>query len=343
MKTWRLLLIGFGTVGRGVVQRLAASEGALREAGCEARLVGVLDPVVGSVVDPDGLELRELLGRAERGEDLGSLGDVPTAGGVEAIRGVDADVVVEVTPTNLEHGEPGIGHVRVALESGRHVITTNKGPVALAWRELSRLARERGVALRCEGTVLSGTPALSLCETGLAGAGIRSIRGIVNGTCNFILCEMEAGQAYDEALGRAQELGYAEADPGGDVDGWDAAAKVVILANLAMGAELVLDDVDRTGISSLEPGDVEAARQAGEHWRLVATVSRDGDVVRAAVRPERLPAADPLAAVTGPGNLLAFETDALGTVTVGGPGAGKVATGHAVVADLMAIQRRYGG
>jgi len=344
--TWRLLLVGFGTVGRGVAERLLRAAGDLRAAGCDARVVGVLDPVVGSVADAAGLDLRELLDRVAEGEDPGELGEVPPPG-IDGILSVGADVVVEVTPTDLDDGQPGVEHVRAALQAGRHVITTNKGPVALAWGRLSPISRERGVELRCEGTVLSGTPVLSLCETGLAGAGIRSVRGIVNGTCNFILCEMESGRGYDEALARAQERGYAEADPAGDVEGWDAAAKAVILGNLVLGGTIELDDVERTGIAGLGADDLAAARETGERWRLVTSVVPAGDGtagderLRATVRPERLPAGDPLAAVTGPGNLLAIETDALGTVTVGGPGAGRAATGHAVIADLLAIHRRH--
>jgi homoserine dehydrogenase len=153
---------------------------------------------------------------------------------------------------------------------------------------------------------------------------------------------MESGTGYREALHAAQQAGYAEADPSGDVDGWDAAAKALILANCVLGADLALRDVARAGISSLDAADIEAAASAGEVWRLVARVERTTSGWTAGVAPERVGNADPLAAVRGPGNLLVFDTEALGEVAIGGPGAGRRATGHAVVADLLAIHASRG-
>jgi homoserine dehydrogenase len=196
------------------------------------------------------------------------------------------------------------------------------------------------VQLRFEGTVMSGTPVLNLCESGLAGAGIRGVRGVVNGTCNFILSEMERGVAYEEALADAQRRGYAEADPSGDVDGWDAAAKALILANCVLGADLAIEDVARSGIRGLSAADIEAAAGEGKRWRLVVRVDRTDGEWNAGVAPEKVDRDDPLGSLTGPGNLLVFDTEALGEVAVAGPGAGRRATGHAVVADLIAIHRR---
>jgi homoserine dehydrogenase len=334
----RLILVGFGTVGRGAAEGLIAAAAELADAGCSPVVAAIVDPLVGSVYRQEGLDLARLLALADAGAPLTDHpGAEPAPLMPDILDLVEADVVVELTPTNLVDGEPGISHARQALSAGRHLITTNKGPIALAWRELRELAAGNGVQLRFEGTVMSGTPVLGLCESGLAGAGIRSVRGIVNGTCNYILCEMEAGTGYREALHAAQQAGYAEADPSGDVDGWDAAAKALILANCVLGADLALHDVARAGISSLDAADIEAAARAGEVWRLVARVDRTASGWTAGVAPERVGNADPLAAVRGPGNLLVFDTDALGEVAIGGPGAGRRATGHAVVADLLAI------
>jgi len=342
VKTWRVLLLGFGTVGQGVAERLRDGATELAAAGLDVQIVGVIDPALGSIAHAAGLDPGRLLDLVAR---HGSLRDYPDAtpvdSGVEAIESIDADVVFEMTPTNLVDGGPGLEHVRAALAAGRHVATTNKGPVALAWTELSELAQANDVQLRCEGTVMSGTPLLNVCDGGLAGAGVYSVRGILNGTCNFVLSRMEDGVDYDEALAEAQQLGYAETDPSGDVDGWDAAAKVAILGNIVLGGDLTLSDVSREGIVGIGEGDVRSAAQQGTRLRLVGSVRAvDGVVVDPKVGVEELPFDDPLAQVRGPANLLTFETEALGPVSIAGPGAGKAATGHALIADLIAIQRQ---
>lgn len=339
----RLILVGFGTVGRGVAECLQTAAPALARHGLEARIVAVVDPLVGSVRRDDGLDAARLLSLADAGAPLGEhAGSTTVADLDEVLDGGGADVLVELTPTDLRTGEPGLAHVRAGIGAGLHVVTTNKGPIALSQRELERAAQDAGVQLRYEGTVMSGTPVLSVCRTGLAGAGIRAIRGVLNGTCNFILSQMEQGVGYDEALADAQRRGYAEADPSGDVDGWDAAAKALILANCVLGAELRIDDVERTGISALSAVDIEEAAAGGNTWRLVARVDGEPGAWRASVAPELVPRADPLGALHGPGNLLLFDTEALGEVSIAGPGAGRRATGHAVIADLVAIHQSAG-
>ncbi|SVA06728.1 uncharacterized protein METZ01_LOCUS59582 [marine metagenome] len=336
----RLILVGFGTVGRGVAESLLASEPELLVAGAEPRVVAVVDPVVGSVRHEGGLDLETLLKLADAGESLASYPRAePVADLKEVLDAAGGDVLVELTPTDLHTGEPGLGHVRAALKAGLHVVTTNKGPIALAYDDLRNRAHKAGVQLRFEGTVLSGTPVLNLCEAGLTGAGIREIRGVVNGTCNFILTEMEGGTGYAKALSKAQHLGYAEADPSGDVEGWDAAAKVLILANSVLNANLKLGDVKRTGISGLTVDDIQTACAAGKTWRLIARISQGENGWKAKVGPEKVNRADPEGSLTGPENLLIFDTEALGEVTITGPGAGRRATGHAVIADLLAVHR----
>ena len=165
------------------------------------------------------------------------------------------------------------------------------------------------------------------------------MKGIVNGTTNYILTQMEQGHDYAAALAEAQRLGYAEADPAGDVEGYDAAAKALILANVLMDANLGLHDVDRTGITGVTREMVAEASAAGERWKLLARVRREGDRVRASVAPARLPLGHPLAGVGGVTNALTITTDLLGDVTLIGPGAGGVATGFALLSDILALHR----
>ena len=340
--TTRLALIGFGNVGQGFARILVERGEWLRDRfGLDPRIVAVSDFVKGSVYDPGGLDPEALLEAGLVADGLAAV-DAPHHGWdvLTTIRDAEADTVVELTYTDLETGEPAITHVRAALEAGRNVVTSNKGPVALAYPELAAIAAANGVEIGCEGTVMSGTPTVRLATEYIAAAGVTRIEGILNGTTNYILTLMESGSTYLDALASAQEQGYAEADPGGDVEGYDAAGKVVILANLVMGASLTLSDVDRTGITDVTADDVAAASEAGERWKLIGSVSRaDGDIV-ASVQPVRVGSDHPLYGIGGATNAVTFTTDVLGQVTLVGPGAGRLETGYALLVDLIAMHRK---
>ena len=258
MQTYRLAIIGFGNVGQGFTQILR-DEGAelAQQYGARFQIVAVSDLLKGSVHDPKGLDPAALLDSIAATAKL----DRVTAPdrGVERHRDDRAQqrrYVIELSYTDLKTGEPAITHLRRALELGKHVVTTNKGPIALKYPELKALAEKNGVEIGAEGTVMSGTPSLRMAQELLTAARIRKIQGIVNGTTNYILTQMEAGATYAAALKDAQAKGYAEADPTGDVEGFDAAGKVVIMANLLMGQSLTLADVDRKGITRLTPDDI---------------------------------------------------------------------------------------
>lgn len=344
-RRYRLALIGFGTVGQGLVEILRDRGDRLAERfGIEVVVTAVSDPRTGSAFRAAGFEPAELL-EAAANDAVGELpADAAGWNALATLEQADVDVVAEMSYTNLETGEPGLSHVRTALARGRHVITTNKGPVALRFPELLDLAREHGVSIGVEGTVMSGTPALALGTDLLAGAGVERIEGILNGTTNYVLGRMEVGMPYAEALAEAQQRGFAEADPTGDVEGWDAAGKVVILANLVMGEPVAMADVERTGIAGVTAEDVAAATEAGERWKLLGRISRREDgSVRARVAPERVARDHPLAAIEGATNAITYTTDLLGPVTLVGPGAGRLETGYALIGDLLAIHRRSGG
>ena len=338
---YRLAIIGFGNVGQGFAEILRDHGLRLVEQfGVHFKIVGVSDTLKGSVHDPAGLDPADLLDAVRLAGNFGGI-EARDRGwdGVEMARRSEADVVVELSYTDLETGEPATGHIRAALEAGKHVVTTNKGPVALHYADLASLARDRGLEIGVEGTVMSGTPTVLVGMNLLRAAGIKRVQGILNGTCNYILSRMESGTPYEDALTEAQEKGYAEADPTGDVEGFDAAGKVVILANLLMGVPIGMEDVDRTGISGLTPADIAEAAEAGERWKLIGTLEPDGDGVRASVKPERIPFAHPLASVGGAVNAVTYSTELLGDVTLVGPGAGRLETGYSVLVDLLEIHR----
>ncbi len=338
----KLVFIGFGTVGQGLADLLLEKHDELRKAyGFDWTVVGIADMLKGSAYDADGLDLAEALARVNRGE---SLSNWPGVGrnwdALTMIAEADADVMLEATYTDIETGQPATGHVRAALERGMHVATTNKGPVALNSTELDKLASDRGVQFLYEGTVMAGTPLLNLIRETLAGSEITEMKGILNGTTNYILTEMEGGLDYAAALAQAQELGYAEAVPDADVLGWDALAKVTILANTVFGGKLTPADSPCTGITQISPDDIAAAKADGKRYKLIGRVWRDGEEIRGSVSPQLMDLSHPLAGVGGATNAMTITTDTLGDVTIVGPGAGRVETGFSLLNDLLAIWRQ---
>ena len=334
-------MIGFGTVGTSFARVLHEKRALLRDRyGLDCEIVAVSDIRRGSVYDPKGLDIPELLRLVKEKNSIeGYGGGKKGLDSLATIRETGADVVVEVAWTNLETGEPGLSHIKEALRAGKHVITSNKGPIALAYPELKGLADENGVQIRFECTVMSGTPTIMMGIDGLAGNVVNGFRGILNGTTNYILTNMEKGGAYADILKEAQRLGYAEVEPSADVEGWDAVGKTVIVANSVMGAALKPGDVEREGITKITPKDIEAAKRQGKRIKLIAHAWRDGAKVKAKVSPELVELSDPLASVSGTTNALTFETDGLGAVTIIGKGAGGVETGHGILTDLLAIHR----
>ncbi len=339
MQTVRLALIGFGNVGQGFSQILLERGDIYAEKfGLRFLVVAINDMLRGSAFNPDGLDLAACL----RAANLSDLPDgTPGLDVFATIARCNADAVVELSYTNLKTGEPATGHVRLALESGKHVVTSNKGPIALNYAALSQLARTKNVKIGIEGTVMSGTPSLHLGMELLAGAGITRIQGILNGTTNYILTQMESGASYAGALAEAQARGYAEADPSGDVEGFDTAGKVAILSAVLMGTSLPLDQIDRAGITGITNSDVEEARANGQRWKLIGSLEKKDGILLASVKPVRLPLGHPLASVSGATNAITYTTDLLGDVTLIGPGAGRAETGYALICDLLSIYGIY--
>lgn len=337
----KIALIGFGVVGQGFARVLSQKQQELKEKyGLDAQLVAISGRSKGSLMVEEGIDLGSLLTSFDK---YGTVESYPTGtkglDSIQTIKESGADVVIEVTGTNLETGGAGLPHIREALGLGKHVITCNKGPAALAYSELKELADANGAKFRIESTVMAGTPAVNLGKEALAGNKILGFKGIINGTTNYILTKMGEGGDYDATLKEAQELGYAEADPAGDVEGWDAVGKVVILANTLMGANLKPTDVEREGITGITPVMVEEAKKEGMKIKLIARAFLVDGAVKAKVSPESMLLTDPLANVNNTMNALTFTTDGLHEVTVIGRGAGGVETAHGIISDLIAIYR----
>lgn len=340
----KLDFIGFGGVGRGLAEILLERGSWLKETfGSDFLVVSVSDLYKGSLHHPDGLDMQKVLDCLKKD---GTVENYPDTEGlvrgwdsIETITQSTADTVIEITFTNVETGQPAIDHCKTAFKAGKNAVLTNKGPVALAYKELQALAEENGVRFLFEGTVMSGTPALRMPLTSLSGNRITSIKGIMNGTTNYMLTQMEQGMEYSEALEEAQSRGYAEADPTSDVEGYDVLYKVVILANVVMGAELKKEDVERQGITSLSAEDMQKAKDGNKHWKLIGRVENDNGTIRGSVKPELLSEDDALANVGGAVNAVTYECDLSGPITLMGAGAGVPETGFALLIDLINMDR----
>jgi homoserine dehydrogenase len=335
----KIALIGFGTVGQGLAEILRDKGAELAEKyDFRADIVAVATQRRGSLYHPDGLDVNDLLAAIGKGH-LDNYPDLPDLSRnwdtLTLIQQSNADVMVETTHTNLQTGQPALDYCFAALDNGKHVVLANKGPVAVAYADLKERARQADKRLLFEGTVMAGTPSIRLAQDALAGCTISSARGILNGTTNYILTQMENGMSYSDALTQAQQLGYAEADPAGDVDGWDAAGKVIILAAALFNKKLTLADMSVSGISAITAEDVAEAKAAGEKWKLIAQITPDN----ASVEAMRIPMSNPLAAVSGATNAITYSTDLLGDVTLVGAGAGRLQTGFALLSDLLDIAR----
>ncbi|GAB4280191.1 MAG: homoserine dehydrogenase [Marinilabiliales bacterium] len=335
----KIALIGFGTVGQGVTEILLKKSDYLKKKyNYEAEIVAIADFKYGNVYNPEGLDAQKMLDEVKNNKKFST--DLIDLSTVDLIRECNADVICELTYTDLNTGGPAIEHCIAAFESCKHVVTSNKGPAALKYPYLKELADKNNVKFKIEGTVVAGTPVINLCEGPLAGCEISKIRGILNGTTNYMLSEMEKGMSYDKVLKIAQEKGYAEADPTGDVEGYDARGKVTILANIVMGAEIDISEVTCQGITQITPVDIENAKKNNARWKLIGSVEKlDNGKVKASVAPEMVPLTHPLAGIMGATNALTFTTDLLGDVTIVGPGAGKIETGFSILTDLISIKR----
>ncbi|MBQ8180251.1 MAG: homoserine dehydrogenase [Candidatus Methanomethylophilaceae archaeon] len=325
----RLFICGFGTVGQGFAEVVASRKGFFEERfGEDVTIVGAMDSR-SYVTSQDGLDpMSIVIGKAENGR-VGPDGyDDPLA----VLDSVDYDILVEVSPTDVKTGGTGLITIRHALECGKDVITVNKGPLALRFRELMDLAESKGCMLRFEGSVGGAMPIINLCRENLAGENIRSIRGIFNGTCNFILSKMDNGQPFEQALKEAQQMGYAETDPTNDIEGYDSACKVVILANSVFGRDVTFDDVEITGITSITEGAIALAKSRNMVIRLIGEVSD----TKLSVGPRLIPRGHALG-LSGTLNTAQINTDLAGPVTVQGRGAGRMETASAILSDLVAI------
>jgi len=334
----RIILVGYGVVGKGVTSILAKRYSEkIASYGFNPKVVAIAD-IDGAVINPRGFSPEKLEVFKLKGYPLSADPDFGHQGmtALDVIENVEAEVVVEVTPVNIKNAEPALSHITKAFKTGKHVVTTNKGPLALAMPALTELAEYNNVFLRFSGTVGGGTPMLEFAKRCLAGDRILAIKGILNGTTNYILSEM--GQkhiSFQEALSTAQKLGYAEREPSMDIDGFDTACKVVILSNWIMGKKITLKDVDRTGIRDFTLDMLQDAAKRSSTIKLIGTINDD----EVSVKPVEIAWTNPLC-VSGVLNAITFQTEYAADQTLIGRGAGGIETASAVLRDLLDIRHK---
>jgi len=333
----KICLMGFGAVGKGVARALSIKGGKINDKhGIDLKIVAATD-TSGAAICDDGLDLELLLLTKEKS---GKLSDYPEYGisgisGLKVLEETDYDCLVEVTPTNIVDGEPARTHMLKAMTNEKDVVTSNKGPLALNFKDLMATAADHNVNFKFEASVGGAMPIINFAHETLSGCDVESVLGILNGTTNYILSRMaKEGSSYDQTLKEAQEMGIAETDPTQDVEGTDAACKIVILANSIMNIDLNLDDVEVNGITRITPESILLAKKEGYLIKLIGEASPDA----LEVSPRLVREGSPLS-VEGTLNVATLKTDLAGDITVVGKGAGSIETASAILSDLISIAK----
>jgi homoserine dehydrogenase len=334
-----LAFIGYGNVARRFVALLEQEQERLvRNYDLRWRIVGVATRRHGSYFDPLGIDSSTLTAPLPQFDpSINSFMVVEQLAQSEAA----LRVVIETTTLDVRNGQPAIDHVRAAIETGCHVVTANKGPVAFAYATLRDEASAAGVHFLFEGTVMDGVPIFNLVRETLPVVNVRGFRGVINSTTNHILTAMERGESFDEALARMQVEGIAEADPSLDLDGWDAAAKVAALANVLLDARVTPLNVKRAGIRKSHAERAQNALANGRRLKLVGSALRsDSGSVAVAVEPVELPLSDLLASLEGKANALLLNTDLLGEIAICQLAGSLTHTAYALLSDLVTVRTR---
>jgi homoserine dehydrogenase len=331
----RIILCGFGVVGQSLVKLFdSRSDELYAKYGLKPRVIGVFDSK-GSAVDQSGLDLDKLVRVKKKFGTVKNYADTNNSmSGIDMLKNIEADVLIETTASNYKDAEPGMTHITTAMKNRMHVISVNKGPLALAFPSLLELATYNQVMFKFSGTVGGGTPILDYAKNSLSGERITSFAGILNGTTNYIMTNMASGLSFNEALKDAKGKGYVEADESLDLDGLDAAAKLVILANWIMEMKVTLPDIDCTGIRKVTSEDIKKAAKKNCAIKLIASCNKEELIVG----PKEVSNDDPLC-VNGTLNAIAFTSEHSGTQTIIGKGAGGTETASSILRDLLDIRQ----
>lgn len=341
MREYRILLVGFGNVGKALARLLEQKQPVLQqEFDFSTRITGIATGSHGIAVNPAGVDWKQAITLLDQGKTIESLSTLPVpASALEMIDTCPAEVLFENSPVNHHTGQPAANHLKAALEMGMHAITANKGPVVHAYEDLATLARRVNRRFLFESAVMDGAPIFSLFRGPLPAVELHGFSGILNSCTNLLLEMMEEGSSLEEAVAYGRSIGITETDPSADVDGWDAAIKVAALSTVLMGVPLKTDQVERRGIRGITAQQMADAKAAGEHWKLVCTARRTSEGVAARVAPERVTSDSPLFSVHGTSSFIQFETDMLPGLGILESNPGPETTAYGLLADLINVVR----
>lgn len=342
MKELRLLMLGFGNAGRAFARRLVEKQQEITDYyGYDIKVVAIVTGSRGSLLNPDGLDLSGAIKEIEEfGHFNMARGDYSRITSIEAAASVDYDVLMELTPLDIFSGQPAIDHIKTALDKGRHVITANKGPLAWAYKELNKKAKDKGACFLYETTVMDGAPVFNMVRDTLPLCRVTGIKGILNSTTNYILEEMEKGGKYEDILAEGRRRGFVEADPSMDIEGWDAAAKTAALMNVLMDAGITPMDIKREGIDKITVKDIEDAKSRGNVIKLLCHGQIENGVPVGSVRPEEILKEDLLAGIKGTTSVVSITTDLMKTITIVEHEPDIEQTAYGPFVDLLTILKR---
>ncbi len=342
MRHYKLALLGFGNVGQALARLLLRKENEIKQRyGLTFSVVAIASGRHGRAIDPAGIDLEQALAVMAASGSLDTLSTVPApTDNLEWIKASAADVLFENTPVNYKDGQPALSHLRTALEYGMHALTANKGPVVHGYHALTALARQAGRQFYFESTVMDGAPVFGLFRETLPAAQVSAIKGVLNSTTNLMLTRMEQGESFEQAVAYAQQIGIAETDPSGDVDGWDASVKISALITVLMDTPFTPDKVDRTGIREITLEQIAAARAQGKRWKLVCTAWREGGQVRARVAPEMVSPESAMFSIDGTTSIVTIESDVLGSLSLLETDPSPDTTAYGLLADFLNAARK---
>lgn len=338
MKRVDIVLVGFGNVGRAFARLLVERRVILETRyGLSPRLRAVFRSTGGIILKSSSV-LGPLLEEESRSSKGPTFWDPRVRLSACLLRGIRG-VLVECAASNVRTGEPGLGHIRLALDRGWNVVTADKGSLAVHLRELRKTAERRGLGLGWSAAAGAALPALDIGLSSLAGTEIKTVEGILNGTTNYILTRLEQGTAFDEALREAQAKGIAEPDPSRDIEGLDTAVKLLLIANTAMGLDLELDDIEVESLRGVSPEALESDRKAGRKLKYLGRIEREAGGIKAEVKARAIASEHPLFGVDGTQKGVTFLTDTMGAVTVTGGKSDPLGAAAALLKDIINIYK----
>ncbi len=345
-KNIKFCMVGFGNVGVRFVELLLEKETQLREEfDCRLQLTGICTRSKGTLINHEGIHMKELLEMNERLNRFDPRSaDFVACDTSEMIARSGADLMIELSTISIEDGQPATGYIEQALTAGMHVITANKGPEAWHFRKLAELADKMNRCFLYETIVMDGTPVFNLVKETLHGNKILGIKGILNSTTNFILEKMEKGMSYEEAVKEAQRIQVAEADPSMDVNGWDGTAKICSLANVLMDAGVNPKMAKVESMANLTPEDIRRAREKNGKIKYLCIAERNEATgrVELTVEPRLLPFDDPLSNVDGTSAAITLYTDLAGEISIIQTDPGILQTAYGVYSDLITLIKSMG-